>query len=307
MKRSTQSDLVKINEFSGILEAVACPICVSPPSPQLVFSSSNGIGFWHCPECDIQYASPRFTEESLLEIYENEAFTDLSFYDGWSYDRWKKENKNRSYITQVLKLQILNRIVSENDRILDVGCGTGLFCLEASRHGQRAEGIEPSIMLVDIGRKVLNLDLHQGLLEDFDPGHRYKAIVVWDVLEHVYNPVELVKRCNYLLEEGGYLFAQVPNYDGISNRFKTFLCKKGLKKTDFKHFGFPWHIFSFNKKSLATLLRAGGFTPVLFESWSHMLKDGAESLLSRFIISVSRRFHLSDYITCLAQKQINRS
>ncbi len=167
-------------------------------------------------------------------------------------------------MTQKLKLQILSRFLSEKDRVLDVGCGTGLFCLESSKHGLNVEGIEPSGMLVDIGRKVLNLPLHHGLLEDFEPDYRYKAIVVWDVLEHVYNPVELVKRCNYLMEDGGYLFIQVPNYDGISNRFKSFMCRNKFKNSDFKHFGFPWHIYSFNKTSLTNLLRVGGFHPICF-------------------------------------------
>ena len=68
-----------------------------------------------------------------------------------------------------------------------MGCGTGLFCLEALRTGMNVEGIEPSKMLVDIGRDVLNVQLNHGLIEDFNPGYRYNAIVIWDVLEHVLN------------------------------------------------------------------------------------------------------------------------
>ena len=232
---------LKSNEFSGRPEIVTCPICIKPRPPQLIFKRSDGVGIWHCRDCDIMYASPRFSDDSLLEIYENEAFADLSLYDDWSYDRWKRENKDRFYVTQVLKHELLKPFLSKEDRILDVGCGTGLFSLEMSRHGFRVEGIEPSSRLVEIGDNVLNVPIHHGLLDDFKPAHRYKGIFVWDVLEHVSNPVALVKRCHDLMEEGGYLFVQVPNYDGLSNRWKTFLCRRGLKKTDFKHFGFPWH------------------------------------------------------------------
>jgi len=293
---------IRYNEFSGRLEDVSCPICIDPPPSKLIFKTSNGVAIWHCSDCEIMYASPRFTKESLLNIYENRAFVDGSFYDEWSYEKWKRENRDRSYVTQKLKLQLLSRFLSEKSRVLDVGCGTGLFCLETSKHGFNVEGIEPSGMLVEMGRKVLNVYLHHGFVEDFDPGYRYNGIVVWDVLEHVHNPVELVKRCNDLMEDGGYLFVQVPNYDGISNRFKTFLCQKRVKRSDFKHFGFPWHVYSFNKRSLARLLMACGFSPYLFESWSHMLKDGAEGFLPRLMISISKRFYLSDYITCVARK-----
>jgi len=199
----------------------------------------------------------------------------------------------------------LKTIINENyerEICVDVGCGTGLFCLETSKHGFSVEGIEPSGMLVEMGRKVLNVYLHHGFVEDFDPGYRYNGMVVWDVLEHVHNPVSLLKRCNDLMEDGGYLFVQVPNHDGISNRFKTFLCQKRLKRSDFKHFGFPWHVYSFNKKSLSKLLILCGFSPSLFESWSHRLKEGAEGLFPRLMISMSKRFCLSDYITCVARK-----
>jgi SAM-dependent methyltransferase len=207
-------------------------------------------------------------------------------------------------VTQVLKHELLKPFLSKEDRILDVGCGTGLFSLEMSRHGFQVEGIEPSGRLVEIGVKVLNVPIHHGLLEEFKPAHRYKGIFVWDVLEHVSNPVALVKQCHDLMEAGGYLFVQVPNYDGLSNRWKTFLCRRGLKKTDFKHFGFPWHIYAFNRKSMDSLLKTGGFEPLISESWSHLLKDDAQGLFSKLIIALSKKFCLSDYLTCVAQKRL---
>ena len=112
----------------------------------------------------------------------------------------------------------------------------------------------------------------------------------------------MVKRCGYLLEEGGYLFIDVPNHEGASNRFKTFLYRKGIKKGDFKHFGFPWHIYAFNQKSLSTLMKTCGFEPVLFEFWSHHLKAGADGLLAKAVISLTNKFGLSDYITLVARK-----
>jgi len=302
MEKEISDEYIRVNEFSGRLENVSCPICIDPSPSKLIFRTSSGIGIWQCADCEIMYASPRFTKESLLNIYENKSFVDDFFYRDWSYDKWKRENTDRSYVTQTLKLQLLSQFLSEKDRVLDVGCGTGLFCLETSKRGFNVEGIEPSGMLIEIGRQVLNVSLHHGFIEDFDPGYRYHGIVVWDVLEHVHNPVALVQRCNDLMEDGGYLFLQVPNYDGISNRFKTFLCQKRLKKSDFKHFGFPWHVYSFNKGSLSKLLNSCGFSPSLFESWSHRLKDGAEGFLPRLMISISKRFCLSDYITCVARK-----
>jgi SAM-dependent methyltransferase len=249
------------------------------------------------------YASPRFTAASLSEIYEDEAFADLSFLKDWSYETWRRENRDRSYLTQRLKVQLIKTFLNEKERLLDVGCGIGLFCYEASREGFHAEGIDPSQRLIDAGRNALKVSVKQGLVEDFDPGYQYGGIVIWDVLEHVPNPVAILRKCHELLREGGFIFAQVPNYDGLSNRFKTFLCRRGLKRSDFKHFGFPWHIYAFNRISMGALLEAGGFHPLLCESWPHQMKERAQSPFQRFMISVAKRYCLTDYIVSVGQKR----
>ena len=122
---------IKDGQFSGEVEDAACPICINPFPPKLVFRRSNGVGIWKCPDCEIMYAAPRFSETSLSKIYENQAFVDESFYKDWSYEKWKEENQGRSYISQKLKIDLIRRFLSKDDRILDTGCGTGLFCLEA--------------------------------------------------------------------------------------------------------------------------------------------------------------------------------
>jgi SAM-dependent methyltransferase len=289
-------------KFTGKLEDASCPICDKPSPPDRVFRASNNVGFWKCPDCEIMYASPRFVEESLFEIYENKAFIDESFYHNWSYEKWREENTERSYIPQTLKIQLVRKFLSQEDRILDVGCGTGLFCLEAGKQGLNAEGIDPSHQLIELGRRLFKIPLRQGQIEGFDPGYKYKGIVLWAVLEHVYNLKDMIKRCGCLLDDGGYLFIDVPNHEGASNRFKTFLSQKGLKKSDFKHFGFPWHIYSFNKKSLSHLMRACGFEPVLYEFWSHLLKDGANGRMARIAVRLTQKFEFSDYITLVAKK-----
>jgi len=81
------------------------------------------------------------------------------------------------------------------------------------------------------------------------------------------------------------------------------MCRIGIKKDDFKHFGFPWHIYSFSKKSLSSLMSACGFEPILFEFWSHLLKNGTKGFFADTMIALTQKFALSDYITLVAQKK----
>ena len=184
-----------------------------------------------------------------------------------------------------------------------MGTGTGLFLLEARREGfLKCEGLEPSAMLSKVASEVLGVPVSTVEVEDFNPPYKFDGIVIWDVLEHLYDPVGVLKKCAELLEPGGYVFAQVPNHRGLSNSTKTMLCRMGIKKSGFKHFGFPWHVYSFDRRSLGALTRAASLEPVLFESWSHLMKEGKGDPLSRALIGVIKKLCLSDYIVCVAHK-----
>jgi len=301
-----QPEKINCGAFSGETEQVTCPVCQpAPPLPRLVFQKAGRVAIWQCPGCELMYASPRFTEKSLLAIYENPAFInedDSVLFDNWSYDKWRQSGHS-SFVTSQLKVDLLRQFVKKTERVLDVGCAMGFFCLEASRQGYAAEGLEPSRMLASMARDLIKAPvIHNALIEDFAPGYRYNGIMLWDVLEHVYDPVGLICRCHALTEAGGYLFLQVPNFEGLADRFKTFLCRHHLKKSDFSHFGFPWHVYSFNRVSLTKLLNKAGYEPLRFESWINAVKDGSRNPVARLADALMRQRCLSDYITCVARK-----
>jgi SAM-dependent methyltransferase len=237
-----------------------------------------------------------------LEIYENESFFfDKSVYDRWSRESWQASG-DRSWIVSNLKVRLVKRFVCEGARILDVGCGTGEFCLAAAQGGLKCEGIDVSRMLTDIARDVLKVTVHQVAVEDFHPGHKFEGMLIWDVLEHLHDPVRVLKACAGLMEDGGYLFAQVPNSSGISNSIKSSANRLHLRRANYRHFGFPYHVYFFNKPSLTRLMRAAGLDVVHFESWSHLHKDGKSGLVSDLVISVTKKYCLSDYIVAVARK-----
>ena len=80
------------------------------------------------------------------------------------------------------------------------------------------------------------------------------AVIFWDVLEHVHNPLEILAEIQRITRPGGHLFGQVPNWRGLTNRYKTFLNRHGLARKQFKHFGIPHHIFNFDESSLRRMM-----------------------------------------------------
>ncbi len=292
---------VRFGPFVGDLENAYCPSCGDAAPKSLIYRGNDRIGYYRCKMCSLMFASPRFTEESMLAIYENESFADMAPFRDWSYDRWIAR-ADRTYVTTIEKVALVKRFIPGGSRILDVGCAMGLFVLEAGRMGFKAEGIEPSCMLSEVAVNALGVRVENCLIEDFSPPHRFDGIVLWDVLEHLYDPIRVLMKCNDLLCGGGYLFIQVPHSAGLSNMFKALLSRAGLKKSGFKHFGFPWHVYSFDRKSLSVMIGKAGFQPVRFEAWSHLKKEGRSGLVAKVAINIIRRFCLSDYIICVARK-----
>lgn len=292
---------VRWGPFEGEMESVGCKICGRQDERDINYRGSI-FSVYCCSRCHLMYSSPRFTEKSLLAICENEGFSDLKVYQDWTYEKWREQG-SRSYHTEKAKVETLKKYVPEGGRVLDVGCASGLFVLEARRQGFLAEGIEPGKMLSDIARNVVGIPVTCTEVEQFFPPYRFDAVMIWDVLEHLYDPVRVTRRAADLLRPGGILIAQTPHYLGLSHRLKTRFCQLGLRRNHFKHFGFPHHVYSFDRRSLTALLAQAGLKPLQFESWPRQMKDGQNDLLSSFIISATRRWCLSDYLMCIARKQ----
>ena len=99
-------------------------------------------------------------------------------------------------------------------RILDVGCGDGLFFDRLAEFGE-VEGIEPDASLLSAGSP------HRGRItvapfdERFRPGHRYTLVLMLDVLEHLPDPVGALSHARSLLEPDGRLVVTVPAFQWL--------------------------------------------------------------------------------------------
>jgi SAM-dependent methyltransferase len=106
-------------------------------------------------------------------------------------------------------------------RLLDVGCASGIFLSAAANAGWNVVGVEPSEALCDAARARLagRGEIIQAPLEQvgLQPSS-FDVITLWDVLEHVTDPVAFLERCCSLLAPGGILIANVPRLDSLQAR-----------------------------------------------------------------------------------------
>jgi 2-polyprenyl-3-methyl-5-hydroxy-6-metoxy-1,4-benzoquinol methylase len=104
-------------------------------------------------------------------------------------------------------------------RLLDVGCGSGDFLARMRRRGLSVEGVDVDGAALDHARKKHGLTVHQGRLEDIRfPGDAFDIVTLQHVIEHVHEPVSLLRECWRILKPGGRLSVATPNLDGVGHR-----------------------------------------------------------------------------------------
>jgi 2-polyprenyl-3-methyl-5-hydroxy-6-metoxy-1,4-benzoquinol methylase len=98
-------------------------------------------------------------------------------------------------------------------RILDVGCGDGLFFDQLISFGE-VEGVEPSAAVSETGP-------HRSRIhtcpfgENFQPGKEFTLILMLDVLEHLSDPAAALRHALSLLAPAGMLLVTVPAFKAL--------------------------------------------------------------------------------------------
>jgi FMN phosphatase YigB (HAD superfamily)/SAM-dependent methyltransferase len=152
-----------------------------------------------CSRCSFVFADP-LPSPDLVDCYRN---MDDEEYQGSAGPRCVQM---RSIIQTALRQH------PQAQTLLDVGAGTGLLLLEAQAAGLHAEGVEPSRWCVETAAKTNGVELRCGTLQEYSDrlGH-YDLVMLVDVIEHVSDPVGLLRQAADRLAPGGRLVIVTPD------------------------------------------------------------------------------------------------
>ena len=141
-------------------------------------------------------------------------FFDRMYDQHWS-ETWVEEEFGSTYkdlIFQGILKKLAGRVPPGRRCLLDVGAHAGRFLHLAQEQGWEVEGIElnprtAAYAAARTGATVHRVNAHALALA----GHRYAAVVLTDVLEHIPEPTRLLAALHVLLEPGGVIAVKVPN------------------------------------------------------------------------------------------------
>jgi SAM-dependent methyltransferase len=199
-----------------------CPVCqAAPPAVYLdgpeqplevesIGSSRRHVGpgtILRCTACHFAFRRMRSATEELAGLYRQ---MDTTAYEAERFGRERTAHRHLEIVHQHVR----------GERLLDVGCASGVFLSQMVEAGWKATGVEPSETLCALARKRLQgrATLHCAVLEEAQVETGFDAITLWDVLEHVPDPLAFLVACRRLLHPGGFLFLNVPDLDSVQAR-----------------------------------------------------------------------------------------
>lgn len=191
-------------------------------------------------------------------------------------------------------------------RLLDVGAASGVLVEQALDLGYQAEGIEPSTFLYRNAR-ALGLPVLHEIIPHAEIVGPYDIITLIDVIEHVSDPVTLLRQATSLLAPDGILVVVTPNVKAPIAR---------LLGWNWWHFRIA-HIGYFNRASLSKLLARVDLAPFdwssptwyfpasyLYERALRYLPDGIRHAPPKFMSKLVVPINLFDSFMVICRKQL---
>ena len=230
-----------------------------------------------CGACGLGYVTPRLAPDVLPQVYAEDYWSsDNPSLRG--YDDYRHEAP--LYIrTFEKRYRLVEEFTPKPGRALDIGCAAGFFLHVLQQRGWDVAGVEPSTAIARHATETYGItNIHVGDLAaaPFAP-KSFDLITMWDVIEHIPEPIAFLETAVSLLKDDGVLILETQNLD---SRFARMLGKR------WHHYKHLEHLYHFDPKTIAIALdkvglRVERLTP----------KYGGKNISMAFIRERATRLH----------------
>lgn len=218
-----------------MMEEIRCPLCGSK-NYRLLFQTVDfkvsrlWFDIVKCSSCSLVFTNPRPVENEIRNYYSNNYYSYKPFKPKRVEKRISKKSANRY-------------------KILDIGCGSGKWLYKQKTIGNDVYGIESSQNAAKIANE-MGLNVFSESLEDTEFANDFFNLVrINHVLEHLVNPLRLLKKVKRILKKSGECIISVPNVESI----ESILLKGAWRQLDA-----PRHLFHFSPSTLQKVINKAG-------------------------------------------------
>lgn len=241
-----------------------CPVCQSQTYEDYLnvkdyTVSQEQFKIVTCQKCGFKFTNPRPEENAIGEYYKAESYiSHTNTSKGLISKIYQKVRK----FTLKGKTKLINRLNPNKGKLLDVGCGTGMFLNVAREDGWIVNGIEPDAGARKIAEQTNHIKIKSEILISFQ-NETFDIITMWHVLEHVHQLNNTIEWLKERLTKDGKLIIAVPNHESKDAE---------IYKEKWAAYDVPRHLYHFSQNSIKELFAKHGFElketlPMKFDSF----------------------------------------
>ncbi|MGH9895245.1 MAG: class I SAM-dependent methyltransferase, partial [bacterium] len=211
--------------------------------------SKDAVKVVECRQCQVAWQWPLGRSAADSEEHYEQRYSETGSKACRYFDPRERTDVARAQLQFVLGLCNDGR-----GSLLDVGAGMGFFVGEASMAGFDAIGMEPSRRGADAANARLERGrVIHGTIDDLPTAATFDVITLWDVIEHVEIPLELIQQAAGRLNPGGWLVIETGNYQSVDR------IKNGTSWWAFH----PEHRWYFAPPVIEGLMRRAGLAAIV--------------------------------------------
>jgi len=201
--------------------------------------------YYQCQTCGVIFRNSKPSE------------IDFNFIYPPNYEVYTQHN-TRDKVNQFLidfgllkRYKVFSKYIDKGT-ILDIGCADGAFLSYLKKYnGWKLYGVEKNDEIPKSRYSLNGVNIFYGDLKQANYNNmQFDIVTMWDVIEHIEDPIGILCEINRILKKDGFLIIKVPN--GRCLDVKIF--KKYWAGIDA-----PRHIYIFNKENLGCLLQNSGY------------------------------------------------
>lgn len=188
-------------------DKIQCLGCNSKDCSLLV--EKTGYKLLKCKECGLVFKNIKKLDFERRQELQDTVYTDSNL-----------EGRLNNPITIAMakkRFDFFSKYISRGD-ILEIGCGTGEFLLQAQKSGFNVQGVDAAPVF---GKhlKQMNIPIELGIFEHVDfKGKLFDAVVALHLIEHIHVPNEFFEKARSCLKKDGLLFIVTPNVDSKTDK-----------------------------------------------------------------------------------------
>ena len=243
------------------------------------------VNITECRDCTFAWQFPLdITEQQSIDLFESAYADEGKTQSGYFDPEYKIEIAK-------LELAFVDSLSINNKTLLDIGAGSGIFAEVAARNRWTVTAVDPALNINRLDNNP-HIKAIKGTTDDIPQGELFDVVTLWDVIEHVTTPCDLISTAGRYLKEDGWLVIETGNYksaDRVSGGKDAWIYQKDHK----------WY---FDPQSLQYLMEKSGFSEfiiakkVLRPNWTGKVEFEGPSRLNLIKSIVKKPFSLLSHL-----------